>query len=112
MKSDFDIVDHRQIIEKAYVLKGPRYAKGRLLIRSLACDVSTFEEYASAGRRQNPGQQIEDCGLAGTVGADQPDHFTGLDIDMIAGKGFDPAKAFLEFFNPDQWCLLSGHRLV
>ncbi len=82
-----DVLQRRHLVEEADVLEGARDAQPGDLRREHAGDLATLE---ADGARRGPvdaGDGVEQRGLAGPVGADQPDDLVlvGVEVDLVDG---------------------------
>src|SRR6266511_2796018 len=71
-----DVVGTGEVIEQVDDLEAPRDARLDALVRRLAGDVVVLEDDLSAVGPQEAAHEIDEAGLARTVGADQGEHFT------------------------------------
>ena len=67
-----NIVQHTGFLEQAHVLEGARDAEPRDLVRRQLVDLAIIKSDAAGGELQQSGNEIDDRGFAGAVGADQP----------------------------------------
>ena len=71
--ADQDVLEHRHALEDAARLKGAGDAEGRDLMRRARLEGHAAEEHAALVRDLEAAQAVEERGLAGAVGADEPD---------------------------------------
>jgi hypothetical protein len=72
-------------------LEGAQQALGEQLVRRQAGDVLAAMVTRPAGRRQPPGDDVEQRGLAGAVRADQPGDRAG-DLELAPSTAWKPPK--------------------
>src|SRR5262249_45157349 len=68
------IVEHRHILERGRHLEGAPDACARMRLCGGAREVDTVEQHAARRRHRVAGKAIEEGGLAGAVGTDQPEY--------------------------------------
>ncbi len=89
---DVDIVEHREPAEQAVDLEGAGDAAlDPVGLRHLG-DVEALEQHMSLGRPQQAGQQVDQRGLAGAVGADQGMPRAGLELEVDVARGGERAE--------------------
>ena len=71
MQTDLDVILHRHGVEQANVLECTGNTHAVDLIDRLARGVLTIEQDGAMRGLVHLGEQVEDRGLAGTVGADE-----------------------------------------
>ena len=102
-----DVVDDRQVLEKADVLEGPGHATGYVFVGFSSGDVLSVEDDSSAGGFHDTGQEVENGGFACTVGPDEADKLSVVDLDSVVGKGLNAAEML-----PESAHLKKGGNLV
>src|SRR5207245_1065343 len=75
-----DVLNRGEVTVEADVLKGPGHAHRRDLVRPASADVDTVETDFTAVRAQLSGHQVDQCGLAGAVGADETGDGSPLNV--------------------------------
>ena len=82
-----DIFQNRQAAEQPIDLERARDAKLDPLGLALGGDVAAGEHHAALARRQHAGEEIDERGLAGAIGADQRVARAGfeLEVDILHG---------------------------
>ena len=89
---DADVVEHRHVGPQADVLEGARHAQGGDPVRFEAGGRSPADADGAGAWLVEAADQVEDGGLAGAVGADQPDHFTLIEAHVEIGYCAQPAE--------------------
>ena len=69
------VVQHRRVFEQFDILEGARNAHRGDLMRRRMREIAAFKEYLSRSRRVEAADEVEDRGLARTVGANEGEHF-------------------------------------
>ena len=90
------VLEHGQLGKDAGDLEGARDAAPAARGGGERGDVVAAEEHAAHGRRQEPRDQVEQRGLAGTVRADDRAQLTGLDREADAVDGLQGAEGASE----------------
>ena len=83
-------------MEKTDVLEGSCHASLYDLIGFFAAELFVAEEKGAFGGKVYAGQQVEDGGLAGAVGADQSDQFSFVYFKVKIMHGSQTAKGDAE----------------
>ena len=92
MKTYHNVTDNRHIIEKTDILEGTGNAQLVDLVDGHTLDVDAVDENGAAGGLVHTGQQVEDGGLTGTVGADEAGNLGGADGDVEAVNSSQTAE--------------------
>ncbi len=74
-----DVIDYAHFRKKAYVLERAGDAKLGDFVRLFACNGASVELNCAGSRRVDPGQEVEDRGLASTIWANQTYQCAGFD---------------------------------
>ena len=82
---DPHVLEHGEVREDVGDLVGLRDAEARGLVLGQPRDLSAVEPDAAGARRRLAGDQAEERGLAGAVGADDRPQLAALDADVDAG---------------------------
>ena len=93
VRADQHVVEHAQVAEHAAVLEGAREAERGELLGRQAGDVAAREVDAAGVRRVEPGDEIEQRGLAGAVRPDDADQLALGDGERQRVDGGDAAEA-------------------
>ena len=88
-----DVLARSQAPERLEPLERAADPEPRPLVGLAARDVATVELDPARVRPEQPGDDVEQRGLAGPVGADQPGDVTDLDIDRHFTEGLQAAEA-------------------
>jgi len=80
--AEHNVLEHGEVLHEAHVLKCAADAEMDALIERDVVDWPVVEQDFSCCHAINPAQQIEDRGLAGAVGADQPAARASHDLDV------------------------------
>jgi hypothetical protein len=93
--ADQQVLQHGGVLEQLDVLEGARDAQRRHLVRGALRELDAVEVDAAAGGRVDAADQVEDCGLAGAVGADQREDLAPLHVeaDLVDGQHATEAHA-------------------
>ena len=86
------VLGGRQVGEFAGDLEGAQQAPGEQLVRLEAGDVGAVEEDLAAVGRQRAGDDVEERGLAGAVGADEAGDRAAGDIQRAIGDRLHAAE--------------------
>src|SRR5438552_17757994 len=92
MRADQDVLHHAEIAEDTAKLKRAREAIARDLLRRIAGDGLPVQTDLPGIRPVEPGNQIEQGGLAGAVRADDADQIAFGEVEIDAVDGGKPAK--------------------
>jgi len=93
---DADIFQNAQAAEQPVDLERARDAEFDPLGLALAGDVMPGKQHAALGRRQHAGEEIDERGLAGAVGADQRVARAGFELEVDILHGFERAEIAAE----------------
>ncbi len=88
-----DVVAHGERAEQLQALEGAGHPEAGPLVGGHAGDVVTRQQHPTGGGRLQPGEHVEDGGLAGTVGADETGDLPGLDVEVDLVDGHVTAEA-------------------
>src|SRR5215472_19098112 len=94
MSADGDVLVHGQTGERLDDLECAHDASPRHKMGRHARNVRAAVKDAAFARRQEPADDGEQCGLAGTVGSDQRGDPAGLDGERNVVDGEEAAEAF------------------
>src|SRR5665811_449188 len=85
LKRELDMLTRSEVLEQARDLERPRDTEVRDLLRLQAGGVPVEDGDLPGRRLEEPGQQVEQRGLAGAVGSDQGVHtaLENLKVDRI-----------------------------
>ena len=86
------VLQHRHLGNHLHVLEGARDAQPRDGARALAADGLAAPVHRAARQRQHAGDQVEERGLAGAVGADQRDDVAAVQVEADVVDGHQPAE--------------------
>ena len=92
VKGDADVVEDRQRREQPDVLKGPCDAVLRDVVGGQAVNVAPTKRNRPLGRLVNPGDEVEDGGLARAVGPDEAEELLGLNLKVQRVDRREPAE--------------------
>ena len=87
LRAQTDVVQHGQAGEDPGRLEGADHAALGDRVGGFSGDVLPLEPPAAAVGLLEPGEQVEEGGLAGTVRADESDDATGVDRELGHGHG-------------------------
>src|SRR5947207_12592512 len=93
MRADQNVLHHAEIAEDAAKLKRTREAIGRDLLRRIAGDGLAVETDLAGIGPVEPGDQIEQRGLAGTVRAYDADQIAFGEVEIDAVDSGQSAEA-------------------
>ena len=93
MRAGQHILPHRHAAEQCQVLKGAAEAKRRHGVAWQAGGVGAGEGHAPLARPVDPADDVEERGLAGAIGADQPTDLAFLHREGDAAHRRDAAEA-------------------
>ncbi len=93
-RSYFHVLEHGQLAEQADGLKGTRQAGMRHLVGLLIGDLLPVDKDLSASRGQQAGDDVDQGGLAGPIGADQPEDLTARQRKAHPVQGAQAGKVF------------------
>ena len=91
--SDLDVVDHRQLAEQTNGLKRSRNTAAGDLVGSQPGDVLATHLDPPGGRAQEACNDVEQRGLAGAVGADDPQDLALSQLELVARQRQQAAEA-------------------
>ncbi len=89
-----DVLEHRQVAEHAEDLERARNTKPDPLVNRQAVDVLPLEHDLALIGPQQPGQHVEEGGLARAVRPNEAVHRAGHDIQVDLSRRHDRAEAF------------------
>ena len=87
-----DVVQDAQVFKEADILKGPGDAGRGDAVGGPGADVLALKENPPLGDAKDPGDEIEDGGLAGAVGADEAHQLPFLHLQGKIGDGLEAAE--------------------
>jgi hypothetical protein len=90
---DEHVVHRAHVGEQANVLKGARNAQGGDLVRLTAGDVAVVEQHPPIRGPIETRDHVEQSGLAGAVGSDEPDDAALRNLEIHPAHGDEPAEA-------------------
>ena len=93
---DGDVLGHRQSRKQAGVLEGSLQTEPGPFVGAEEGDVLAEQQNLAVVRFDEPGDDVEDRGLAGPVGSDEPEDLTIADTERDAVDGGDAAEALLD----------------
>src|SRR5690606_21943125 len=93
MAADEDVFEDGHVGEEANVLEGARDSERAHLVHGKAGDAVAVEAYLACSGAVEAGDAVEERGLAGAVGADEPVDCPGRDGDGQAGERVEAAEA-------------------
>ena len=102
MQADEDVVEHAQRAEHLRVLERARDAAARDRVRREIEQALAGERHAAGIRPVEPGEDVEDGGLAGAVGPDQPEDLALRHLEAHVGERRQPAEADGEILDAQQ----------
>ena len=79
MTADHDVFTRGHVAEEADILEGPRDSASSHFMRAFQAQGRTAKQHFAAVARVEPGEHIEQRGLAGAVGPDQAVDFAAAD---------------------------------
>src|ERR1043166_1081611 len=94
--ADHHVLERRKVGEQADVLEGARDAGDRHLMGRQPAQRLVVEREAPAVGRVDPGEHVEERGLAGAVGADQAEDFPGRDLERHFAQRLHAAEALAD----------------
>ena len=94
MKTDLNVFFNGKLVEKSDILEGSCDAHLVYLNGSQVVGILTAQHDGSSCGLVNLGQEIEDGGLAGTVGADKSADFRSTDPDIEFVDGYKSAEIY------------------
>jgi len=97
------IVQHAEIGEDAAVLEGARQAERGQPFGGQAGDVAATQPRRAGVGLVEPGHEVEQRRLAGTVGADDADELALRDVEIDIVDGRQTAEPAREAANLEQW---------
>jgi hypothetical protein len=105
MGADPDVVEHRQVGKKCDVLKGAADADFGNLVRRAFEDAHAFHQDVAGARLVEPGEAVEERGLAGAVGPDQAENLAVVHVKGHAVQCDDAAEHDADVANRKQGIL-------
>ncbi len=100
--ADHDVLAHGKTLERFGGLEGPCQPLRHDAVRRIAGDVAAVEADGSGLRRDLAGEHVEQGGLAGAVGPDQRDEFSGLDVEADVRERPERAESHRGRLDPEQ----------
>src|SRR5713101_5644978 len=91
--ADPNVVEARHVVEEPDVLEGPRDSQASDLVRFGAGDVSTIENHPARGWLKQAGHVVEQRRLARSVGSDEGENLSALDLQAHVVHGHQSAEA-------------------
>ena len=98
--ADHGVLENSHGVEQSYGLKGSRHTQPGQRIRLESRDIVPVEDHRSFVRRVEAGDDVEEGGLPGTVGADHADDLArvGVEVDVVDGlNASEPLRHSGEF---------------
>jgi len=93
METDQHVFQHGKAAEKDILLENPGYTPLCSPVRWKPGNILALEDYLASGRQEAASNHIEGGGLAGTIGANQPQYHSRLNIQVKVSNGCQTAKA-------------------
>src|SRR5213594_2397570 len=93
VRTDANVVEDRQVLEEPDVLERPRNAELADLVGLPAAEWPSTKKDLPRGRTVHAGEHVEDGGLAGSVGPDEPDELVPPDREREVGDRHKTAEA-------------------
>src|SRR5680860_1761046 len=90
--TNHDVLEDVHPIEEAETLEGPGDTHAGQLVRPEPFELVAMPEQSPGVRLHEPAGDVEKCGLAGTVGADDAEHLVRPDVESHARQCDDPAE--------------------
>ena len=90
--ADHDVVEHRHPVEEAEPLEGAGHAEAGEVARAQALDPLPASYDVAAVGLHEAARDVEEGGLPGTVGADDPVHLARADREADVLEGGEPAE--------------------
>ena len=103
-----DVLKDRHLLKEADVLERPGDPERGDAIGGEPGGRGAVDVDRALGRDVDPGDEVEDRGLARAVGPDEPDKLLGQDRDVEVGDRRQPAEALDDPFNLKKRCLSHG----
>ena len=100
MRAEHDVFDRREIHRHLKVLEGARNAAARQAFRRHPGDLLAAQANRAGARRVDAGDQIEQRGLAGAVGADHGVDRSLVDVETDLRNRGDAAEALGQVLDP------------
>ena len=97
VEAHLDVVDDGQVLEQADILERTSHAHPVDLIGLFAGGGHPIDEDGAAGGLVDVGQQVEDGGLTGAVGADEAGDLVAADHQVEAVHGGQAAEVDAQF---------------
>ena len=95
VRAELHVVEHRQAGQRLGELEGAHHARSGDLVGGHAGEVVAVEGPVAAVRLVEPGEQVEERGLAGAVGADEGGDRAALHLEVVDVDGRQAAEARL-----------------
>ena len=111
MRADQDILHHAEVAEHATKLERTRDTAGPPVSRAKSGDGLPIETDLAAVRPVEPGNEIEQGGLAGTVRADDADQFALGEVEIDVVDRGEPAEAPCQSTQGKQGCMAGDWRV-
>src|ERR1700684_4352026 len=105
MGADPNIVEHRKIGKKCYVLEGASDADFGDPVRRTLQDAAALHQYVAGARLVEPAQAIEQGGFAGAVRPDQAEDLALMHVKGHAVQRNDAAEHDADVANREQGIL-------
>ena len=102
MAADADVVDHREVGKQRDVLEGAADADLGDLVRRPRQDAGAFHQDVAGARLIEPGEAIEERGLAGAVRSDQAEDGALVHVEGHAIQRDDAAEHDADVANREQ----------
>ena len=102
MGADPDVVEHRQIGEQRDVLEGAADADFGDPVRRARQDAPALDQNVAGARLVEPGEAVEQGGLAGAVRPDQAEDCALVHVERHAVQGNDAAEHDADVANREQ----------
>jgi hypothetical protein len=103
--ADPDVVEHREVGKQGDVLEGAANADLGDPVRRPVQDAAALHQDVAAGRLVEPRQAVEQRGLAGAVGPDQPEDLALVHVERHAIQRDDAAEHDADVANREQGIL-------
>src|SRR5690606_8683369 len=96
LERDAYVLQNRQSRKHCRYLERPRDPHAGELCGACSGDVLAVERDRSRRRFEEPGEQVEACGLAGAIRADERMDGMAPHIEIQAGNGIEPTETLGE----------------
>ena len=96
-----DVFKHAQIQKQIVALKRIAEAEPSPRVNGQPGDIPAIEIHAARGRREFTGNQLEECGLARAVGADDGPPLAGLDLQRHVHQRRQPTVVLVQALHLD-----------